>query len=875
MIAKNFLFRKEYLLIPVVISFLIFISLSGCSDQDKNSSGLGAVAGRITDDKGVAVEAASISVFKNDNSWASSDDGAYYLHDLTLGVNVVTIEKFGYQTWVGEVSVDDSKVTGDFNISLKEMIRELKFYYETTGVLKIKWQTPDKTESYLEYGIESDNYKWKVRNNIASREHEVVLGDIDPAKKYYYRINYNEFEKTSESTFRVEDFDIPKSVVLNNPSTVGTDSVTLTWSKSIDTDFREYRVHRSETASVTSTSLLLGASSTVDAPYFLDSGLAPGKTYYYRIFVMDSEGFFSGSNIVSIRTYSEPNMPPESIVLNPVQNLTYSSFDLYWTKSSAADFYSYRTIVSELSSIDLSTMASASTFIFEETDPNGTSIEVKNLKSNTNYYIKVFVMDKGGLSSSSNSISTITPFAPDDPPLAVTLLEALGTGADRIRLTWTASAERDFDSYHIYYDTVPGITMSSTLAKSIGDKSITTWFVTPLLDNREYFFKIFVKDQAGNFTGSNEYSGTTMNDLPPAVNITGLSPVTASNITLNWTPIVIADFNAYMIYRSTTPGVDQTATLLTVINTITQSSYQDTSVNIGNTYYYKIYTKDDAGLITGGSEVYTTALDSSAVAGTITQDMLWTVANSPITVVGDISVSPGVTIKIEAGVTVNFSVNSDSRASGNDISRAELIVNGTIDAQGTAGNPIIFTSAGAVKNNGDWGGIEIATGSVNSVLKNCEIGYAREYGLRIAALATVDHCSISQNLFSGIEVSAISPSISNCSIYGNSTGIICEASGNPVISDSNIMLNNVYAVSSGGKLGLTASSGLVSGTGGNYIAGNGTAAPNEIDMTGTSSSLGSEDNVMSTSSDTSPVQISNVDIVKTAVMVQISTAGIE
>jgi fibronectin type 3 domain-containing protein len=867
--------KSNYIRLSIMLIAILGFYLAGCSDQDKNPSGLGAVQGKILDDKGVPVNDVSIKVYKNSTAWSSDKEGFFYLNDLKPGVNVVTLEKFGYQTWVGEVNVDDTRVTSDFTVRLKQMVRDLRFFYDTAGVLKISWVTPDKVETFIEYGLESNSYKWKIRDNNPSLDHELVLGSIDPAKTYYYRIGFNEFEKTPEALFRVDDFDMPKPVTLRQPSSVGTDSAALTWTQSLDSDFMEYRIYRSETQNVTSDSLFLGVSSVKDAAYFLDTGLAPGKTYYYRVYVRDTEGYLTGSNIVSIKTYSEPNLPPSSIVLNPAQTVDYQGFTLMWTKSFAADFYSYRIIVSELSVIDVSTPASSSTHIFEENNRDVQSKVYLGLKAGTDYYAKVFVLDRGGLSSSSNLITVTTDSAPDDPPLPVNLLEAMGTGPNQVRLSWTPSVDSDFDSYHIYYDTLPGVTRSSFLTKIIADKNNVSWFVSGLLDNRNYYFRVYVKDRGGNFTESNELSGKTLNAAPPAVDITSFSSVSGNSVTLNWTALTIYDFNAYLIYRSTSPGVDQTSTLLTVINIIDQNSYQDTSVNIGTTYYYRIFSRDDSGITTAGSEAYTSAINSTAMAGTLMNDMLWTSTNSPINIVGDVTVAAGVTLKIEKGVVLNFAVNSDSMAGGADAARAELIVNGTLEARGAAGEPVKFMSAGASMFAGDWGGIWFAPGSTDCVLENCEIAFARDYGVKCSSDAIIRHCAVYNNLFAGISVSNSSPRIIQSSIYSNSRGIDSAAGGNPKISSSNIVLNNVYAVSGGGCLGLTASTGLNPGTGGNYIAGNGTAGPNEIDMTGTAGPSGNEDGVMDTSSDTAPVQIFNVDIVKTAVNTQISSAGPE
>ena len=86
-------------------------------------------------------------------------------------------------------------------------------------------------------------------------------------------------------------------------------------------------------------------------------------------------------------------------------------------------------------------------------------------------------------------------------------------------------------------------------------------------------------------------------------------------------------------------------------------------------------------------------------AGHITADTTW---SGLVPVSGDIVVEPGVTLRIEAGTTVEFS-RGDSRNSGFDATRSELLVYGELElGQGEA---VTMRSAEASPRTGDWFGL--------------------------------------------------------------------------------------------------------------------------------------------------------------------------
>ena len=68
----------------------------------------------------------------------------------------------------------------------------------------------------------------------------------------------------------------------------------------------------------------------------------------------------------------------------------------------------------------------------------------------------------------------------------------------------------------------------------------------------------------------------------------------ASTVDLSWTPSAAEDVVSHQIYRSTSASFDTTGTLLTTVGA-SASSYTDTDVVLGPTYYYTVVATDNDG----------------------------------------------------------------------------------------------------------------------------------------------------------------------------------------------------------------------------------------------------------------------------------------
>ena len=174
-----------------------------------------------------------------------------------------------------------------------------------------------------------------------------------------------------------------------------------------------------------------------------------------------------------------------------------------------------------------------------------------------------------------------------------------------------------------------------------------------------------------------------------------------------------------------------------------------------------------ASYIAGFEPYFTTS-------GTMNINEWW---SGSVTVTGNVTIASGVRLNIEPGTLLYF-------ASG-----ASLIVNGTLNAVGSAPSGITFNRSGST---GTWGGIQFNSGSSGN-LQYCTIQNA-SVGINCtntgSASIQISNCLIQNNSSDGIYLYNSSPLITNNSILSNgSHGINCDTYSSPKINYNTVKWN--------------------------------------------------------------------------------------
>lgn len=124
----------------------------------------------------------------------------------------------------------------------------------------------------------------------------------------------------------------------------------------------------------------------------------------------------------------------------------------------------------------------------------------------------------------------------------------------------------------------------------------------------------------------------------------------------------------------------------------------------------------------------------NVIGGTLTSD-LTLVTGTEYDLTSALIVPEGLTLTIEPGVVVKATTGSDVYVA--------IQQGGTINAEGTSSNPIVFTSNSSTPNPGDWGGlIVLGRAPINSVVGGDATSTSEIGGLPYGGSATDDNSGI-------------------------------------------------------------------------------------------------------------------------------------
>ncbi|HZN71140.1 MAG TPA: discoidin domain-containing protein [Micromonosporaceae bacterium] len=206
-----------------------------------------------------------------------------------------------------------------------------------------------------------------------------------------------------------------------------------------------------------------------------------------------------------------------------------------------------------------------------------------HLNAGVNSVQQLAVSDHGLSRVDQLIVSPATASSPSGPPN----LQATPGNAS-VTLSWSASTSGSPTSYRIYRGTKSDGEANTPVGTTNG--TTRTFTDTGLQNNRQYFYFVQAYNAVGGSPLSNEVSAT-----PAATGTVPAPPggvvANAGNASVGLSWNASAGATGYSVYRGTTPGGQGT----TAIADPTTTSFTDTGLVNGTTYYYKVRARNASG----------------------------------------------------------------------------------------------------------------------------------------------------------------------------------------------------------------------------------------------------------------------------------------
>ena len=368
-------------------------------------------------------------------------------------------------------------------------------------------------------------------------------------------------------------------------------------------------------------------------------------------------------------------------------------------------------------------------------------------------------------------------------------------------------------SFHTKYEATTRIAYGSnaqlekTINSSSAHKYTHTFELTSLMPATTYIFQCLGTDKFNRTIQSEIMTFTTgvasRGEPPTGLRIAKVTGNAA--FSLSWNADAQADLAGYNVYRSTSmEGVFEK------INNgiVQQPSYVDMGVTTGEKYCYRVTRVAGSGDESSVSETV-----SMVMPGVVNTNVVWNSQGSPYEISGDLIITQGSSLIISKGTEVRVAKSDKWDTDGTLDNSVGIIVYGTLLVQGTESEPVAFTSAENIPQNGDWEGIVFKDSAdlTASTIKGLKVQFAKvgitgENGLPVISESEFINCSQAGIL---CDLSTKDINIANCRVNYCNTGIsVNNGSCTVNITDNTITgcfygiraLNNVYNAIVGNKI---------------------------------------------------------------------------
>ena len=478
-----------------------------------------------------------------------------------------------------------------------------------TLAARITWGAPAVASRPIAYRLERAlNSAFTGATTLGTALTTLIYNDTDlsPQTLYYYRVragNYigeGPYSVVALSTSGVSP-GVPRNVI---GTALSASSIRVSWlAPSTGTTPFSYELQSADNSDFSNATTLATAQLTTT---FTNTGLSADTTYHYRV---------RATNLVSTGSYASTSaattgVPPSVPRSFSASATSANSIDLSWLAPlTGGTPVTYR--------VDRGTNSALTQgFVIRATAQSGLSFADTGLSAGTRYYYEVRAQNDAG-NSAYVAANAMTDAPPAVAPGLVQSLSASATGQTTISVSWNAPSTGDTPfTYRVDRSTNSSFTLPATRASGL---SSTFFNDTGLSAGTTYYYRVNATNDAG--TGSYTSTNATTDAAPVTPGVVrnlSASATGQTTVSVSWNAPSTGDTPfTYQVQRATNSSF--TASLSTRASAQSSTSYSDTGLSAGTTYYYRVRATNTAG--TGSYSSTNATTPSAAVAPGLVQSL--------------------------------------------------------------------------------------------------------------------------------------------------------------------------------------------------------------------------------------------------------------
>ena len=440
-----------------------------------------------------------------------------------------------------------------------------------TDKVRIVWRSVDGAQSYQVYRAPSETGQYEKIGDTTSTAYDD--SGVSPNVVYWYKVRACNAAGCSDLS--APDSGYAQSAIAGAPpapvnlsATDGTftDRIRVTWDAVPGAT--QYEIYRDVSAGG-----IFPLRSTTTAPSFDDTDVIPGRTYWYRVRACNA----AGCSVLSAADsgYAEPVIPDTPSGVSASDGTYDDRVRVNWNPVPGAANYEIWRATSQGGSYS------------QIGETNSPPYDDTTVSVGTTYWYRVKACSAAGCSPLSAPDSGYAQTGGgggggggDTPPGRPGGVSATnGTYTDKVQITW--NAVDGAESYQVFYSTAEGGTYTQ-IAETTETSYDDTDDASPLDPCVSYWYKVRACNAAGCSDLSDADEGwreTRVTGVP--ANVSASDGSYSDKVSVTWDAVTGADI--YHIYRSTSYSGGYTEIAQTASTT-----YYDSSVTPGVTYWYKI-----------------------------------------------------------------------------------------------------------------------------------------------------------------------------------------------------------------------------------------------------------------------------------------------